>query len=215
MNEESTKSKILQTAGPIFARMGFQGATIRDISDAADVNLASINYYFGDKQKLYIEVIKMARENQSGQLSFGPLRPDIPPEILLEKFVNVLLKKLGIGVEPDWQMQLLLTEFLSPGEACKEIVEEYFRPYFGMLLSIIDRLTGSSMPDHMRIQAGFSLIGQCLHYRVAGPITSMFVDQAKWDEHFDTETLAHHIATFTLGGVRALIEGWKAEQASR
>lgn len=205
MHDESTRDKILQTAGPIFARMGFQGATVRDISDAAEVNLASINYYFGDKKKLYVEAVKLARDQQAGQMTFTNLREGIPPQILLEKFVMVLLRKLGVGQEPDWQMQLLVREFLSPGDACREIVDDYFRPYFEVLLQIMDRLAGRPLPTAVRLQLGFSLIGQCLHYRLAGPITEMFVDRELWNANFDTESLAHHIATFTMGGIQSVV----------
>ncbi|MEZ6093054.1 MAG: CerR family C-terminal domain-containing protein [Pirellulaceae bacterium] len=210
MNDESTRKKILMTAGPIFAERGFQGATVRDISEAAEVNLASINYYFGDKQKLYVEVIRAARDSQGGSSAFEGLHTQVPPAILLEKFINVLLKKLGIGVEPDWKMQLLVSEFLSPGEACKEIVEEYFRPYFELLLGIIDRLAGGNLSDAERLRMGFSLIGQCLHYRLAGPIIRMFVNAEQFSEEFDNETLAKHIARFTIGGVKSLVEQSKA-----
>lgn len=66
MSEESTKQKILDSAGPIFAKNGYQKATVRDISEAAGVNLASINYYFGDKEKLYTELLLLAREKMGG-----------------------------------------------------------------------------------------------------------------------------------------------------
>ncbi len=205
MNDESTKERILLTAGPIFAKNGFQATTVREISEAADVNLASINYYFGDKQRLYVEVIKAARDNQSGQMSFSAIPSEAPPNMLLEKFVAILLRKLGVGIEPDWQMQLLVREFLHPGEACQEIVEAYFRPYFEMLLKIIDRLANVPLTSAVRLQLGFSLIGQCLHYRLAGPIIHMFVEKVEWEENFGTEELARHIAQFTIGGIAAVV----------
>ena len=62
MTLDSTKKKILLAAGPIFAQKGFRGATVREICDSANVNLASINYYFGDKQQLYIDTVFLARQ---------------------------------------------------------------------------------------------------------------------------------------------------------
>jgi AcrR family transcriptional regulator len=43
---------IINTAEKLFARKGFEGATVRDIADEAEVNLAMISYYFGSKEKL-------------------------------------------------------------------------------------------------------------------------------------------------------------------
>lgn len=43
---------ILQKAEKLFASKGFEATTVRDIADAARVNLAMISYYFGSKEKL-------------------------------------------------------------------------------------------------------------------------------------------------------------------
>jgi len=49
---KDTKTKILIVANELFARNGFDGVSIRDIAQAADVNVASINYHFNNKLNL-------------------------------------------------------------------------------------------------------------------------------------------------------------------
>jgi AcrR family transcriptional regulator len=44
--------KIMETAEELFAEKGFSGTSVRDIADAADVNVAMISYYFGSKEKM-------------------------------------------------------------------------------------------------------------------------------------------------------------------
>jgi AcrR family transcriptional regulator len=44
--------QILTTAEQMFAIKGFDGTSVRDISEAAGVNVAMISYYFGSKEKL-------------------------------------------------------------------------------------------------------------------------------------------------------------------
>lgn len=48
-----TREKILDAAERLFARDGFSGATLRDITRAARVNLAAVHYHFGGKEALY------------------------------------------------------------------------------------------------------------------------------------------------------------------
>ena len=45
----STKQRILGAAEDLFARRGFAGASLRQVTAAAKVNLAAVNYHFGSR----------------------------------------------------------------------------------------------------------------------------------------------------------------------
>src|SRR5579863_2723070 len=53
-----TRRRVLAAAEQLFAERGIEGVSIRDITNAAHVNLAAINYHFGTKQGLAAEVFK-------------------------------------------------------------------------------------------------------------------------------------------------------------
>lgn len=53
-----TKNKILQVARVLFANHGFEGTSVRDIAKAADVNVASVNYHFINKENLFAEILR-------------------------------------------------------------------------------------------------------------------------------------------------------------
>src|ERR1700735_4681412 len=53
---DRTRESILAAARTAFARKGFSGVTIRDITDLAAVNRAGFYYYFSDKTELFIEL---------------------------------------------------------------------------------------------------------------------------------------------------------------
>src|ERR1700749_373926 len=54
----STKERILGAAETLFARHGFVGASLRQVTAAANVNLAAVNYHFGSKDNLINEVFR-------------------------------------------------------------------------------------------------------------------------------------------------------------
>lgn len=53
----STKEKILDVAEGLFAEYGFNDTSLRTITGKAGVNLASVNYHFGDKKTLVRAVL--------------------------------------------------------------------------------------------------------------------------------------------------------------
>ncbi|OOQ56740.1 TetR/AcrR family transcriptional regulator [Mucilaginibacter pedocola] len=53
----STEEKIKAAARKIFTQKGFLSTTVRDIAAEADINLASVNYYFRSKEKLFESIM--------------------------------------------------------------------------------------------------------------------------------------------------------------
>ncbi len=60
--ELETRRRLLDAAGEVFAENGFRGTTVRAICQRAEANIASVNYYFRDKQGLYREVLRFAHQ---------------------------------------------------------------------------------------------------------------------------------------------------------
>ncbi len=64
VKDENSKSRILDAATTLFAKKGFDGASIREICKAANVNLCMISYYWGGKRELYEGIIENLLEKQ-------------------------------------------------------------------------------------------------------------------------------------------------------
>src|SRR6266568_5066457 len=52
----ATRTVLLDAAERLFAENGVEGTSVRDITKAAGVNLGAINYHFGTKERLALEV---------------------------------------------------------------------------------------------------------------------------------------------------------------
>jgi AcrR family transcriptional regulator len=55
---DSTEEKIKDAARMIFTKKGFLATTIRDIAAEADINVASVNYYFRSKENLFALIME-------------------------------------------------------------------------------------------------------------------------------------------------------------
>jgi AcrR family transcriptional regulator len=53
-----TRERLLEVAERRFAEHGFTDTSVRDITAGAGCNLASVNYHFGGKEQLYLEIFR-------------------------------------------------------------------------------------------------------------------------------------------------------------
>lgn len=203
MSEKNTRKRILLAAGPIFARKGYRSATVREICDEAGVNVASINYYFGDKQRLYTEAVILAKEMRIQQFPNPTWQQDAPPRQKLHDFISALLHRLVALESEPWQVRLLMREVLQPIETSRKLTQDYFRPFLEVMLAIIDEIIGYKLPEFQRMQIGFSIIGQCLYYRFLSEITKMMLPADQFAAHFSRPQLAEHITNFSLQGIES------------
>lgn len=203
---DGIREKIIDSAGRVFAERGYKSATVRQICQAADVNVAAVNYYFGDKEHLYLETVKQAHRRLSAQFPIPPgpepTGSTLPtrPAAKLHGFVSAMLARMIGGKATPWEQRLMLREVLHPTHACRELVEEYFRPQLELLLGIVSELLPRDTPAHKQRLVAFSIIGQCLFYRIAGDIVEMMATQDDQNK-FSIEELAEHITTFSLAAI--------------
>jgi AcrR family transcriptional regulator len=195
------KDRILLAAGKEFAEKGCEAATVRDICLAAGVNLAAVNYYFGDKKRLYIESVKHAHEERLRQVPLPEWPPGKPAAERLHDFVaNMLERMLGFG-QPPWQVRLMMREVLQPTDACRELVEAYIRPHFALLVSILDELCGGTLLQPELRRVALSIIGQCFLYRAAGDVVGMLVPEEEIASLHTPQALADHVTQYALAAL--------------
>jgi AcrR family transcriptional regulator len=195
------RERILSAAGREFAERGYEAATVRDICLAAGVNVAAVNYYFGDKQRLYIESVKHAHEQRAGQVPLPEWTVGTPPSKKLHDFIsNFLERLLGFG-QPPWQVRLMMREVLHPTDACRELVEDYIRPRFELLISILDELVAGRLTQTELRQVALSIIGQCFLYRAAGDVVGMLVPREELESHHSLGPLADYVTGYALAAL--------------
>src|SRR5438094_5863902 len=78
-NPERTQERILQAAFKEFAAKGFAGARVDGIARRASINKRMLYHYFGDKEALFVEVLRRKIEQRQ---AWGVATPDDPRESL-------------------------------------------------------------------------------------------------------------------------------------
>lgn len=193
-----TREQLLEAAGRLFADTGFERTTIRDICEQVGANVAAVNYHFGDKARLYRAAVQLAYRSRAGEVPLPEWRVEDPPARRLYGMVRTLLERMLGQSEIPWQSRLLMREILRPTSAYEDVVREYFEPLLGLLQSLLDELVPAETSTVARRQLAFSVIGQCLFYRVSNAAVALMLPESERAEHFHLDALADHITRVTL-----------------
>jgi AcrR family transcriptional regulator len=199
---DTTRQRIVEAAGEIFAERGFDGTTIRDICQRAGANVASVNYYYGDKQRLYVEAVVRAHRWRMERAQLPDWPPNTPPQKKLADFIATFVRRMRSGPEDTWHTRLVMREILQPTEACAELVHVSIRPQFETLLGILRELLSAETSDEQLHLTAFSIVGQCLFYRLADPVIRNLVDDDEYSD-YGVDKLARHITAFSQSALNA------------
>ena len=208
---QGTRDRIIYAAGPIFAEKGFEAATVRDICLAADVNVASINYHFGDKQNLYHETVLYAHSCCRDSVE-TTATPSNDPLVRLRTLIERILFSMVVNQDGPWQVRLLTNEIQQPTDTCRQLVRDHFRPFFDELTQAVADVAGKSVPDEVLSTLAMSVIGQCMIYRFAPETHAMMfcqesgVDSQQDPQNIDLVKLADIVTKFSIAGIRAAID---------
>jgi AcrR family transcriptional regulator len=201
---DTTRERIIDAAGQLFAERGFESTTVRDICQAAGANVAAVNYYFRDKERLYVEAVVQAHRWRLDQAQLPNWDANTPPREKLADFIETFFRRVLGGPEDTWRTKLVMREIMQPSSACAEIAQSNIRPQFEILHSILREILPANVSDEERHLIGFSIVGQCLFYHVAGPIISNLIDESEYST-YDVAKLAQHVTDFTLASLDARI----------
>src|SRR5215475_2944813 len=107
-NDLDTRDRIIEAAGQMFADRGFDTTTVRDICHAAGANIAAVNYYFGDKQRLYVEAVLRANRWRMEKAALPNWTTDTSPETKLTDFIATFIRRVRASSKDSWQNRLMM-----------------------------------------------------------------------------------------------------------
>ncbi len=193
----TTREKLLEAAGKVFAERGYYNVTIREISRRAGANVAAVNYTFGNKLGLYTEVLRQSVRASQSALLAAELDSAATPEELLRKVIRARLLSLCGGARPDWHFRIVMHEFSRPTPAMARVINEGMRPIYARVLKAVGEIIGLP-PNHERTKlCNNSIIGQVLFYTFSQPVLAQLQPELKLTPD-KLERIADHISEFSL-----------------
>lgn len=176
---EDTRARIIQAAVKLFGEHGFEGASTRDIAAAAGVNAPALQYYFDNKEGMYLACV----EHIAG-LVFEHLQPSLAAakQVLLaqqagdaeliEAFCAIQDAKAELMFKvqdaDDWRLFMARQQTGAGPPASYEMFQQRLnKPISCVTAGIVARLLGKrEVDDEVLIQTmalgGQLLVFQCM-----------------------------------------------------
>lgn len=200
----SARERILSVAEKIFLEEGFDRVSVRDLTTAAGVNLALVNYYFGGKRNLYLEVLRR-KFSSYAEMKCLSLRREfsemVPPDLrgIIAIYVMSYLDSDQSLLATQNFHALITRQLAEDKDAVRLLLQELVTPVQQLLKDEIKQVC----PDLSESKISFcisSITGQIFHYIRCPESFGILAETSESASH--REEIAQHIIEFSLKGIQ-------------
>lgn len=175
---------LLDTAIDQFGRLGFEGASTRDIARASGTAMSSITYHFGGKQGLYLaaaeHIAAQIRTLQGEPVARAVVAGQQSREAAIEALATVLdgLAQMMLRPETESWSRFIIREQQSPTEAFELLFTRAMQPILDAFIALIARAR-AELPRRDAVAMAILLFGQAMVLRAgrAAVCRALGVDQ--------------------------------------
>jgi len=187
---DDSRARILASAGKLFADRGYNGVSMRELAQAAKVNLGAVNYHFGGKRKLYHETVGRLIED-IGPV-FGPIIGRLREQTTqaagdrdalaacIAEFIEDMFAAVLGRRSMRWQMAFLLREFHQPSPEFQFILAERISPMHDAVGALLAAILGRDPKDPEIVLRTQALIGQIMSF---GACRSVVCARLGWPDY--------------------------------
>jgi AcrR family transcriptional regulator len=115
---ERTRARLMEAALDLLSERGDDGVSLRELTDAADANVAAVSYHFGSLQALLDAAIEDALERylDAQQEAVSALGPEPTLEELAAAFARPMINALTKGGRDRAAMRIVARAAIDPPE---------------------------------------------------------------------------------------------------
>lgn len=157
---DETRERILDAAEQLFAERGYDGASIRDVASEAALQIHSIGYHFGPKEKLFDAVVARRADIMTGlrreALTEARRRAGgaaIPIVQLVRAYVSPFIQSASHG-DVGWRNYAALMGRLANSPLGTEIIARHYDKMAREYIAELQRALAGSNPED--VVDGFS-----------------------------------------------------------
>ncbi|HEX7338699.1 MAG TPA: TetR/AcrR family transcriptional regulator [Rhodanobacteraceae bacterium] len=198
----STKQRILDAAEELFARHGFTGASLRQVTSRAKVNLAAVNYHFGSKDRLIEEVFRRRLDDLNSRrlAALAALHDDATLEDVLRAYIHPALQLSMDSHGGGAFVRVLARAYAEHDNQLRRFLSEHY----GDVLKQFAAAFAKRLPalDKAELYWRLDIVTGALTYAMANFGIIQRAPDTSIDRH--VEQAAQHLVHFAAAGLRSL-----------
>ncbi|MCB1665192.1 MAG: CerR family C-terminal domain-containing protein [Pseudomonadales bacterium] len=195
----ATRAQILETAGQLFADLGFDATTSKNICESCGCNTAAVNYHFGSRAELYTTVLI---ESHRRLISLDTILDITHSNLDAREKLSRILDNLLEGIDASqWHSRLFFREIVTPSPFMDTLITQEAMPKFVLIRGLLSDITGLPADDPRITRCLLSTIAPNLMLLIANRDTVSKVFGNLWA---DKAALKQHLKTFLFAGLDAI-----------
>ncbi|MFI4910424.1 MAG: CerR family C-terminal domain-containing protein [Sedimentisphaeraceae bacterium JB056] len=199
--KKNRKQLLIEAACEVFSQKGYRDATIADICERAESNIASVNYYFGDKEHLYAQVWKYAfEESLKAYPPEGDLPSNAPATERLKARIGSLMNRILDDGKVGYFSRMLFTEMANPTDSIDEVIKKTVMPQKEQFFDILSKLLGEAATKENVCLCAVCVMNTCIMFSMHNHMRKKIL-VPKDGMNITREMLIEHIYTFAMGGI--------------
>jgi len=139
-----TRTRLMDAALDLLAERGEDGVTLRELTDAAEANVAAVSYHFGSLKSLCEAAVEDALEKylDAQQEAVSALGPDSTLDALAAAFARPMIRALAVGGNDLAVIRIVARAALDPPGGW-----ERFDARFDRIRADVRRILKTNLPD--------------------------------------------------------------------
>ena len=169
---EQSRVRLLRSGLALFAQQGFANTSTREIAETAQVNIAAISYYFGDKAGLYRAVFLESQGKPEATIARYAGK-DLTLSQALQGLYASFLEPLKEGDMARQCMKLHAREMIEPTGLWAQEVTMGIRPMHDALVAVLCRHFGVTQADDDLHRLAVCIAGLGVHMHLGRDVTDV------------------------------------------
>ncbi len=210
LSPQATKTRILDAAEALFVSVGFDAMSMRQITTAAGVNLAAVNYHFGSKDAL-IQVVLARRLdplNEARMAMLDQFETKMGQQVTCEHLLTAMfLPAIRMSQDPNSSGNFLQFVGRSYTDA-SSVVRDFIGQRYADTLARFFMAFQNALPDLRRDDLGFRLyfaMGALAGVLAGGNTQRLIRDFTQG--HSNEALLLMRLSSLLVGALRAPLPG--------